>query len=109
MSFDRSRFIFDPRKDYFGVVMQQGRVQLDSDWNEWQAELARRIHAATLDILGTAGVPSTTPSAFQISTFIDNSQTPPLRVGIGAGRMYVHGILVENHGSTASPQWNPEL
>ena len=39
MSFDKSRFTFNPRKDYAGVVMQQGRVQLDSDWNEWLAEL----------------------------------------------------------------------
>ena len=35
MSFDNSRYTFNPRNDYSGVVMQQGRVQLDSDWNEW--------------------------------------------------------------------------
>jgi len=30
MSFDSSRFTFDPRNNFSGVVMQQGRVQLDS-------------------------------------------------------------------------------
>ena len=41
MSFDASRFPFDPWKDFAGVVMQQGRVQLDSDWNEWLARNLR--------------------------------------------------------------------
>ena len=67
VSFDNSRFTFNPRNDYSGVVMQQGRVQLDSDWNEWLAELARRIQAGTLDILGRAVYPATTPHAFEIT------------------------------------------
>jgi len=67
MSFDNSRFTFNPRNDYSGVVMQQGRVQLDSDWNEWLAELTRRMQAGTLDILGRAIYPATTPHAFEIT------------------------------------------
>ena len=31
---DISRFLFQPRKRYSSVRMQQGRVILDSDWNE---------------------------------------------------------------------------
>ena len=31
---DYSRRIFRNRKHYSGVLMQQGRVQLDADWNE---------------------------------------------------------------------------
>ena len=31
---DISRFIFQPTKRYSSVRMQQGRVILDSDWNE---------------------------------------------------------------------------
>ena len=57
MSFDGSRFTFDPWNDFAGVVMQQGRVQLDSDWNEWLGELGRRIRAGTLDTFGRAVVP----------------------------------------------------
>ena len=36
---------------------RQGRVQLDSDWNEEIDILKRRIHTTTLDILGPIGVP----------------------------------------------------
>ena len=31
---DISRFLFQPEKHYSSVRMQQGRVILDSDWNE---------------------------------------------------------------------------
>src|SRR5512144_2984247 len=101
MSFDISRVTFDPWKDFFGVVMQQGRVQLDSDWNEWVAELQRRLQAGTMDTFGRAVVPRTTPDGFNI-----------LATGgaltIGRGRIYVDGLLAENHG--AAPQvWDPNL
>lgn len=114
MSFDISRLIFNPLKDYFGVVMEQGRVQLDSDWNEFLAEVARRIQAGTMDIVGLAGVPSSTPYAFRISASMDTTQTPNVpHVTIGAGRIYVDGLLAENHGlATATPSqlvWDPAL
>jgi hypothetical protein len=101
MTFDCSRFSFHPWKDFFGVVMQQGRVQLDSDWNEWVAELTRRLQAGTMDTLGRAVVPRTTPDGFNI-----------LATGgvltIGRGRIYVDGILAENHGA-APLEWDPSL
>jgi hypothetical protein len=93
MSFDISRFSFNPWNDYQGVVMQQGRVQLDSDWNEWQAEFLRRIQAGTLDIFGRAAYPASTPGAFKIKISASGSS-----LTIGAGRMYVDGLLAENHG-----------
>src|SRR5690349_20363563 len=94
MSVDISRVTFNPWKDLSSVVMQQGRVQLDSDWNEWLAELTRRIRTSTLDCFGRAVYPATTPSAF----FITPSATS---ITIGVGRMYVDGLLVENHGLPA--------
>ena len=103
MSFDKSRSTFRPWRDYFGVVMQQGRVQLDSDWNEWLAEFARRIQAGTLDILGVSGVPSTTPSGFKITASGSSS------ISIGPGRIYVDGLLAENHGVLKTAQWDPAL
>jgi Family of unknown function (DUF6519) len=106
VSFDNSRFTFDPRKDYSGVVMQQGRVQLDSDWNEWLAEIVRRAQAGTLDILGRAVYPATTPYAFQITA---SSSGGTRALTIGPGRMYVDGLLAENHGDPATVQWDPAL
>ena len=54
---DISRFLFQPRKHYVGGQLQQGRVLLDSDFNE-DARLAdedqRRV---LLDIVGPAGTP----------------------------------------------------
>jgi len=107
MSFDSSRFTFDPRNNFSAVVMQQGRVQLDSDWNEWLAEFARRIRAGTLDTLGRAVVPVTTKSAFQIG--LSRSSLGNVSISIGPGRMYVDGLLAENHGLPApNPQkWIP--
>ena len=106
MSFDNSRFTFNPQKDYAGVVMQQGRVQLDSDWNEWLAEMIRRTQAGTLDTLGRAVYPATTPFAFHI-TVSASGGTNELK--IGPGRLYVDGLLAENHGDPATAQWDPAL
>lgn len=106
MSFDNSRFTFNPRKDYAGVVMQQGRVQLDSDWNEWLAEVIRRTQAGTLDTFGRAVYPATTPFAFHI-TASTSGGTNVLK--IGPGRLYVDGLLAENHGDPATVRWDPAL
>ena len=40
MSGDYSRWSFDPRRHFGAVLMQQGRVQTDADWNEWVATVA---------------------------------------------------------------------
>ena len=106
MSFDTSRFTFRPRRNFLGVVMQQGRVQLDSDWNEWQAEYARRVQAGTVDIIGQAVYPATTPEAFLITATNDANGN---HLTIGAGRYYVDGLLAENHGPEADVQWDPAL
>ncbi|HKD84303.1 MAG TPA: DUF6519 domain-containing protein [Terriglobales bacterium] len=102
MSFDSSRFTFNPWNDFSGVMMQQGRVQLDSDWNEWLAEIARRVRAGTMDTIGRAVYPSTTPNAFLITPTGGS-------ISIGVGRMYVDGLLAENHGLPApqSGGWAP--
>ena len=107
MSFDNSRFTFNSWNDYLGVVMQQGRVQLDSDWNESIAEITRRIQAGTLDILGLSGVPSTTPFGFKINALLDSNSLP--HVTIGAGRIYLNGLLAENHGASGAALWDPAL
>ncbi len=103
MSFDTSRYRFDPWKNYAGVVMQQGRVQIDSDWNDWLAQLSRRIQAGTLDTMGRAAYPATTPHAFELS--FDGSG----KLRIGPGRMYVDGLLAENHGDPTTAVWDSAL
>ncbi|MDN0075080.1 DUF6519 domain-containing protein [Crenobacter sp. SG2303] len=101
MSFDCSRFTFNSWNDFLGVVMQQGRVQLDADWNEFVSQLIRRIQAGTLDTFEQTVVPRVTPDGFRID-FNDGELT------IGVGRIYVDGILAENHGA-APKKWDPRL
>ncbi|MET0830093.1 MAG: DUF6519 domain-containing protein, partial [Microbacterium sp.] len=100
MSADLSRVRFDPSRDHTGVVMQQGRLLLDSDWNELVQILQRRLAAGTADlaskgpktgIAGVSVVPRTTPDAFKV-TLTGGILT------IGRGRMYVDGLLADNHG-----------
>lgn len=101
MSFDLSRIRFDARRDFLGVVMQQGRVQLDADWNEWVAQLGRRLQAGSLDTFGGNVVPRITPDGFLI-------QAAGGALSIGPGRIYVDGLLAENHGAQPNA-WEPRL
>jgi hypothetical protein len=89
---DFSRLTFWPKKHYSGVRMQQGRVQLDADWNEQvdiQAHLQRTL---ARDLLGTSGVPLSQTGTFQ--HFEIRSDGASLE--IAPGRIYVDGILCEN-------------
>ncbi len=106
MSFDNSRYSFDHWKLYAGVVMEQGRVQTDSDWNEWLAGLTRRIDAGSFDTFGHAVYPQTTPNAFEINASSSSSGNSIL---IGLGRMYVDGIMVENLGAEKGAGWDSAL
>lgn len=55
---DFSRRLFDRRKHYSAVHLQQGRVQLDSDWNA-QVSLTRyRQETETVDVVGDHGAPA---------------------------------------------------
>ena len=101
MSFDVSKFSFRPWNDFLGVVMQQGRVQLDSDWNDFVAQLTRRLQAGSLDTFGRAVVPRETPDGFRITAGGASNE-----LTIGAGRIYVDGLLAENHGQPHEKKWN---
>jgi hypothetical protein len=93
---DYTRFTFAPGEDHIGVLMQQGRVLLDADFNELVELLERRIRAGTLDTFGRCVVPRTTPDGFEIALAGG-------MLTIGRGRIYVDGILAENHGLPTPP------
>ena len=57
MKGDFSRLSFDAAKQYSSVRMQQGRVHLDADWNEWGEMVLHRRRLAQRDIVGPAGGP----------------------------------------------------
>ncbi|ODT45675.1 MAG: hypothetical protein ABS70_02650 [Nitrospira sp. SCN 59-13] len=92
MSGDYSRKRFNPEKHYQGVLRQQGRVDLDADWNEYVDLQDRRWRAETIDVVGRCGVPAETPDAFKIN--VSGGE-----LTVGQGRMYVDGYVAENHGT----------
>lgn len=93
MKGDFSRQTFDPSKHYSDVLMQQGRVQLDADWNEQQAIHRYRAERGAQDIIGYSGAPAHNPG-FEIVLSQDRSTFL-----IGAGNYYVAGILCENEAT----------
>jgi hypothetical protein len=102
MKGDFTRNTFDPKKHYRGVLMQQGRVQLDADWNENLDILLHRIETETIDVIGVCGVPIH-DAGFGILT----TMTPALTAGdfgLSKGRAYTDGILVENESDVAFSQ-----
>jgi hypothetical protein len=97
---DYSRKIFDPKKHYSGVLMQQGRVQLDADGNEQLDIHQHRLHTETTDVIGLCGVP------IRGNGFKIGSATGGLDLTISPGRMYVGGLMceLEEPGTTYTRQ-----
>jgi hypothetical protein len=105
---DFARVTFDPRKNRSRVLMQQGRVQLEADWNEQGAIFNYLLRALAQDLIGPEGGPAAN-CGFQIIT---RSERDELKDGderkraldkmdatdflVGKGHYYVDGILCVN-------------
>jgi hypothetical protein len=94
MKRDSTRDTFDRCKHYTRVLMQQGRVQLDADWNEQAAILLHYLQALAADLIGPyAGL----GDGFKIEQRLNQDGNPIQNdFLIKAGHYYVHGILCEN-------------
>ena len=112
MKGDFTRKTFDRPKHYSGVLMQQGRVQLDADWNENLAIGSHLLQTLTRDVIGECGVPIhvdaykiDVPAPIVLPTQPDFSI---LAGPQGKGRMYVSGLLIETENDTTyltQPDW----
>ncbi|AQS66311.1 DUF6519 domain-containing protein [Streptomyces pactum] len=92
---DFSRVIFDPARRFSSVLSQQGRVQLDADFNEQTAILLHYVRTLAADVLGPAAYP---PEPNGIGGFgIDGYDGDTFT--LAPGRMYVDGILCECDGT----------
>ena len=92
MKADFTRKTFNPAKNYSRVLMQQGRVQLDADFNEQaaiQSDAARQMMA---DIIGTHGGPPIPGFSVAPIPFATN----PPDFSLNVGRYYVDGIPCNN-------------
>src|SRR5438132_1710646 len=91
---DFTRDTFNPEKHFSRVLMQQGRVQLDADWNEQTSILLHYLQALAADLIGPHGGPAkpdgTSGDGFKIGGIDDTN------FSIGEGHYYVQGILCEN-------------
>jgi hypothetical protein len=94
MKADFSRGAFEHAGRYAAVLAQQGRVQLDADWNEQAAIMLYAVRAAVADLIGWHGTPgggsdSVGENGFEISVTSGE-------ILIGSGHYYVDGILSHN-------------
>src|ERR1700704_3716467 len=86
---DYSRKTFNRANRYSGVLMQQGRVQLDADWNEQLDIQLYRTEAESTDVIGRTGVPKK-DDGFRIGVASGGQD-----LTISQGRIYVDGLLCE--------------
>jgi hypothetical protein len=112
MKADLTRNTFDPQKRFLRVLMQQGRVQLDADFNEQVSILLHYMKALATDLIGPHGGPEDGCGFKIISSQTDlpddlpeeekellKRQLGKLDSGdflISKGRYYVDGMLCEN-------------
>jgi hypothetical protein len=109
MQGDFSRTTFDPLKHYSAVLAQQGRVQLDADFNEQAAILLRQLRTVVADLVGPARAPAD-GGGFEIEQITTDEQKPVREdLAISRGRIYVDGILVENDLPGATYWTQPDL
>lgn len=86
MKGDFSRRTFSARKGYSRVLMQQGRVLLDADWNEQADIFVDAARDLAYDIIGPVGGPARR-LGFEVNRAPSGDDYT-----IGEGRYYVNGI-----------------
>lgn len=105
MKGDFSRDTFDRAKHFSRVLMQQGRVQLDADWNEQAAIVLHYLRTLAADLIGPFAGPAGEYQGFEIA-FEDGKGND---FKIGQGRYYVDGILCENYPVGITYQSQPDF
>lgn len=88
MKGDFSRITYDERKQYSLLLMQQGRVQLDADWNEQAITQWLNLQNLAEDLIGEHGGPG---ESFKIEK-ADATHDFTIK----RGRYYVQGAMCQN-------------
>ena len=106
MKADITRSTFNKNKKYTKVNAQQGRIQVDADWNE-QLDIQEHFNKTILcDLVGKTGTPIE-DNGFEISPTVGKAATPSFT--IGKGRYYVDGIICENNSNNLDAQDQEDL
>lgn len=93
----------DLKKNYRGVLHQQGKVLLDEDWNAQTRIGAHRDIVAAGDTIGegVAAIPVSEPESFLIESAEADGKEAKLQ--IHPGRAWVNGTLVFLEGDPEAP------
>ncbi len=98
---DLTRSTFRPFRHYSGVRMQQGRVQLDADWNEQLDLAAHRDRTESRDVIGATGVPKV-GGGFELTVSPDGKD-----LLLSPGHAWVGGHLCEVDGEATAVTGTP--
>jgi hypothetical protein len=104
MKGDFTRDTFDPKMHRLRVLQQQGRVELDSDFNEQVSILLYYMQGSIEDLIGPYGGPEHR-CGFEV-TLADAGND----FRLGDGVYYVNGMLCQNESEvlyTAQPDFEP--
>jgi hypothetical protein len=95
---DFTRDTFDPRNQFLRVLMQQGRVQLDADWNEQVAILLHYVQTLAEDLIGAHGGPVSRAGFWVDPTSVkqEKDTTNITDFTFSTGHYYICGLLCEN-------------
>lgn len=104
MKGDFSIMRFDPLKGFSRVLKQQGRVDLESDWNELVEIQLHLLRQFVCDVIGPYGGPA---GAFAV-TPKNNPDGTLKSFTMAPGHYYVEGILVENFSEYTYPLKLPD-
>ena len=103
MQADLTRITFDPEFDFTAVVQQQGRCEVDADWNEEDRIHTWGMRRLAEDLIGPHGGPAGAHLGFAIGDTWPANMSPPHdhecdegNFVIGDGVYYVRGIRVWN-------------
>ncbi|MCA1632196.1 MAG: DUF6519 domain-containing protein [Acidobacteria bacterium] len=110
MAGDISRDTFDPAKHFSRVLMQQGRVLLDADWNEQTAIHLHYLRTLAADLIGPAAGPRD-DCGFRIEApnrFVGDDETDT-RDGEFPRRTRGEEILKDEDGGGPRPRPRPPV
>jgi Family of unknown function (DUF6519) len=105
MQGDFSRRTFHPADHFGAVLLQQGRVQLDADFNEQADILLHYLRTVVADLVGPVAAPQD-HAGFEVQVTKKGGKIDDLT--ISPGRIYVDGLLVENDIGDASYWHQPD-
>jgi hypothetical protein len=94
MKGDFTRSTFNSASHISRVLMQQGRVLLDADWNDSTDVILHYLRSLTTDLVGPRWAPGT-------SFLLKNAKKASEKLIITKGHYYIDGILCENEADVA--------